>query len=189
MKGALRSVVAAAGVCACALLLGACGSSGDLTYADNLGPGYVKVGQLYYQVQISRELNPFSDEDSSYLQGLSKKQLALPVGDIWFGVFIQAYNTTTHTQMPAGDYYVTDTLGSRFTPLVNPVPNAFSYQQVAIPPKGQLPSITSLAYSGWTQGEVMLFKFPYSVYSSRPLILHIVNPGNPSQQSRIELDV
>jgi hypothetical protein len=189
MRGALRSIVAAAGVAVCALALGACGSSGNLTYADNLGPGYVKVGQLYYQVQISRELNQFSDEDSGYLDGLSKSQHVLPVGDMWFGVFLQAYNTTSHTQTPARDYYITDTLGDRFTPLVNPNPNVYTYQPAPIPPKGQLPSLTSDAYAGWTQGEVLLFKFPFTTYSSRPLILHIVNPADPAEQSRIELDV
>jgi hypothetical protein len=184
-----RRIVLAVGAGACALALGACGSSGNLTYADSLGPGYVKVGQLYYQVQISRELNPFSDEDSSYLQGLTRHQLALPVGDMWFAVFLQAYNTTAQRQLPARDYYITDTLGSRFRPLANPDPNAFTYAPKAVPPKGQLPSITSLAYSGWTQGEVLLFKFPTLTYSSRPLILHIVNPADPAKQSRIELDV
>lgn len=174
---------------ACALALSACGSSGAPSYADNLGPGYVKVANLYYQVQISRELNPFSDEDSSYLQGLTKSQLSLPPGDIWFAVFVQAYNTTSHPQTPASDYYVTDTLGVRFSPLTNPAPNTFSYRPQTIAPNGQLPTITSLAYSGWTQGEVLLFKFPYTTYSSRPLILHIVNPADPAQQSRIELDV
>jgi hypothetical protein len=183
-----RRIVVAAAAGACALALTACGSSGNLTYADNLGPGYVKVGQLYYQVQVSRELNPFSDEDVSYLQGLSKPELALPATDMWFGVFVQAYNTTSSPQTPASDYYITDTLGTRFTPLANPDPNAFTYTPARIPPKGQLPSITSLAYTGWTQGEVVLFKFPYGVYGSRPLILHIVNPANPSKQSQIELD-
>jgi hypothetical protein len=183
-----RIVLAAAGG-ACAIVISACSVSGNETYADNLGPGYVKVGQLYYQVQIARELNQFGDEDAGYLDGLTKRQLALPPGQIWFAVFMQAYNTTTKPQRPASTYYVTDTLGTRFSPLVNPTPNVFTYRPAVIPPKGQLPSITSLAYSGWTQGEVLLFKFPYTTYSSRPLILHIVNPADPSQQSRIELDV
>ena len=171
------------------IAISACSVSGNETYADNLGPGYVKVADLYYQVQIARELNPFSDEDSGYLGGLTKSQLTLAPGQIWFGVFIQAYNTSPHTQRPASDYYVTDTLGARFTPIVNANPNVYTYAPVPIPPKGQLPSLTSDAYSGWTQGEVLLFKFPFTTYSARPLTLHIVNPHDPSKQSRIELDV
>ena len=184
----LHRIALAAGAGACVLALSACGSSGNETYADNLGPGYVKVGHLYYQVQIARELNPFSDEDAGYLDGLSKAQLALPAGQIWFGVFLQAYNTTEKPQTPTNTFYITDTLGTRFTPLANPNPNVFTYVPATIPPKGQLPSLTSLAYSGWTQGEVVLFKFSYITYSSRPLILHIVDPADPSKQSRVELD-
>ncbi len=182
-----RRIALALGIVACGLALSACGSDSAPRYADNLGPGYVKVGSLFYQVQISRELNPFSDEDSAYLQGMPKG--SLPAGQIWFGVFIQAYNTTTHQQTPASDYYITDALGAKFTPVTNPTPNAFTYQARVIPPKGQLPSDTSLAFSSWTQGEALLFEFPYTTYNSRPLILHIVDPLDPLKESRIELDV
>ncbi|HUB76113.1 MAG TPA: hypothetical protein VL977_03605 [Solirubrobacteraceae bacterium] len=185
----LRRILIALAAGAATVAISACSVSGNETTADSLGPGYVKVADLYYQVQISRELNPFSDEDSGYLDGLTKRQLALAPGQIWFGVFIQAYNTSPHPQQAARTYYVTDTLGQRFAPIVNPDPNAYSYAPVLIPPKGQLPSKTSDAYAGWTQGEVILFKFPYTTYSARPLTLHIVNPHNPAEQSRIELDV
>jgi len=171
------------------MALGACSVSGNEHYADTEGPGYVKVGSLYYQVQVSRELNKYSDEDVGYLDGLTKKQLRLPVNDMWFGVFIQAYNTTERTQTPASRFYITDTNGDRITPITNPNPNPYSYVPTPLPPKGQLPSTTSDAYAGWTQGEVLLFRFPYSIYGSRPLILHVVDPANPSDQSRIELDV
>lgn len=185
----LRRIAMAAAAGGCALTISACSVSGDEHYADTEGPGYVKVGNLYYQVQVSRELNRYNDEDAAYLQGLSKKERKLPVGDMFFAVFVQAYNTTERTQTPASDYYITDTIGDRFAPLQNPNPNAFSYAPAPIPPKGQLPSQTSLAYTGWTQGEVLVFKFPYSTYGSRPLILHVVDPANHSDQSRIELDV
>jgi hypothetical protein len=185
----LRRIAMAAAAGGCAIAISACSVSGNEHYADSEGPGYVKVGNLYYQVQISRELNQYSDEDVSYLEGLSKSERSLPVGDMFFGVFIQAFNTSEQTQQPARTYYITDSLGNRFAPLANPSPNAFSYVPAPIPPKGQLPSQTSLAYSGWSQGEVLLFKFPYSTYGSRPLTLHVVDPSNPSQQSRIELDV
>jgi hypothetical protein len=185
-----KRIVIAAAVGACALVLSACGTSASsLKYADNLGPGYVKVGQLYYQVQISRELNPFSDEDRGYLDGLTALQAKLPVGEEWFGVFLQAYNTTNHTITPASQFYITDTLNDRLTPLTNVTPNPYSYEAEGIPAHGQLPSLTSDAWFGPTQGEVLLFKFNYAVLNNRPLILHIVDPADPSVQSKIELDV
>jgi len=185
----LKRIVTLAGVAVCALAFSACGSSGNLRYADNLGPGYVKVGGLYYQVQLSRALNRFSDEDSGYLQGLTKSQAVLPVADEWFGVFMQAYNKGSQTLTPATDYYITDTLNSRYTPLVNPDPNAFTYQAMAISPGGQLPNQDSLAWFGPTQGELLLFKIPYATLGDRPLTLHIVDPSDPAVQAQIELDL
>jgi hypothetical protein len=102
---------------------------------------------------------------------------------------MQAYNTTSATLTPTSEYYITDTLNNRYTPLVNPDPNAFTYVPLAIPPHAQLPSITSSAYASWTSGEVLLFKLPYSTLALRPLTLHIVDPGDPSSQSEIELDL
>jgi hypothetical protein len=185
----LRRIAMAAAAAGCTMALGACSVSGNEHYADTDGPGYVKVGSLYYQVQVSRELNKYSDEDVGYLDGLTKRERRLPVNDMWFGVFIQAYNTTERTQTPANRFYITDTNGDRITPITNSNPNPYTYVPTPLPPKGQLPSVTSDAYAGWTQGEVLLFKFPYSTYGSRPLILHVVDPANPSDQSRIELDV
>ena len=84
----------------CAAAISACGAGEHATYADNLGPGYVQVGQLYYQVQISRELNPWSDEDRFYLQGFTHSQLTLPAADEWFGVSLQVYNWTSAAHTP-----------------------------------------------------------------------------------------
>ena len=38
---------------------------------------YLDVGPLIYEVQLSRELNPYDVEDSAYLQGLSRRQRRL----------------------------------------------------------------------------------------------------------------
>ena len=53
---------------------------------------YVNVGQLKYQVQFSRELNPYDTEDASYLEGLSPATAALTPAQAWFGVFMLVLN-------------------------------------------------------------------------------------------------
>jgi hypothetical protein len=173
----------------CAVAISACGAGEHATYSDNLGPGYVQVGQLYYQVQVSRQLNQWSDEDKYYLQGFTAAQLKLPVADEWFGVSMQVYNWTSDAHTPTGDFFITDTLGDRYTPLVNPTPNSYTYVPASIPANGQLPAIDSDAYTGWSQGEFLVFKIPYASLVNRPFILHIVNPYDSTLQSRIELDV
>jgi hypothetical protein len=173
----------------CAAVVSACGAGEHVTYADNEGPGYVQVGQLNYQVQISRELNPWSAEDGFYLQGFTKSQLVLPLADEWFAISMQVYNWTNRAHTPTNDFFITDTVGDRYTPLVNPTPNSYSYVPSPIPPGGQLPAIDSDAYTGWTQGEFLIFKVPYASLVNRPFILHIVSPYASSDQSRIELDI
>jgi hypothetical protein len=177
------------GTVASAVALTACGSDSHQRAADALGTGYVQVGQLKYQVQISRELNAFSAEDSSYLDGLSAAQRALPYKTAeWYGVFIQVYNWTHQAHTPAGKLYITDTLGNRYTPLVNATPNPYTYRPAPIRAGGQLPASDSTAFFGPTQGEVLLFQIPYATLSNRPLVLHIVDPANAGAQSQIELD-
>jgi hypothetical protein len=173
----------------CAATISACGAGEHAPYADNLGPGYVEVGQLNYQVQISRELNPWSDEDRYYLQGFSASERQLAVADEWFAVSLQVYNWSNSAHTPGNDFFITDTLGNRYTPLANPTPNPYTYVPQTIPPGGQLPTIDSDAFAGWSQGEILVFKVPYTSLVNRPFVLHIVSPTDSTRQARIELDV
>jgi len=85
-----RRIATMLGAAASALAISACGSGEHATYADNLGPGYVQVGQLNYQIQVSRELNPYDQlEDKWYLQGFDRSQLKLSPLDEFFGVSMQ----------------------------------------------------------------------------------------------------
>jgi hypothetical protein len=173
----------------CAAAISACGAGEHARSADNLGPGYVELAQLNYQVQVSRQLNPWSSEDSGYLGGFTQGQLALATTDEWFGVSLQVYNWTGRAHAPTGDFFITDTLGDRYVPLSNPSPNPYSYVPSSIPAWGQLPSIDSNAYASSSQGELLIFKIPYATLVNRPFVLHIVDPTQPSKESTIELDV
>ncbi len=177
------------GAIAGAVALAGCGSGEHAPYSDNLGPGYVELDHLNYQIQISRQLNPFSDEDGPYLAGFTKAQRTLTPTDEWFAISLQVYNWSHAAHTPTNDFYITDTLGHRFTPLRNSTPNPFSYVPVSIPKGQQLPTKTSDAFASWTQGELLVFKVPYTSLPDRPFVLHIVNPANSSDQAQIELDV
>jgi hypothetical protein len=184
-----KRIVMLIGGAICAAAISACGAGEHARSADNLGTGYVELSHLNYQVQISRQLNPWSDEDRGYLQGFTKSQLALATTDEWFGVSLQVYNWTGQSHTATGDFFITDTLGDRYVPLSNPTPNPYSYVPSSIPAWGQLPSINSNAYASWTQGELLIFKIPYASIANRPFVLHIVDPTNGAGESTIELDV
>ena len=172
-----------------AVAISGCGAGEHARTTDNLGPGYVQVGQLNYQIQISRELNPYDpNEDANYLHGFTKSQLALSKTEEWFGISLQVYNWSHAAATPTDRFYITDTLGDRFTPLRNPAPNPFSYVPLSIPAGGQLPNISSNAFASWTQGELIIFKVPYVDLPDRPFVLHVVGSAGQGQ-SLIELDV
>lgn len=173
-----------------AVAISACGAGEHANFSDNLGPGYVQVGNLNYQVQVSRELNPYDvNEDAYYLAGFGKSERSLPASDEFLGVSLQVYNWSHVAATPTDRFYITDTLGDVFHPMSNPSPNPYSYVPTSIPAGGQMPNISSQAYASWTAGEFLIFKVPYADLPNRPFVLHIVNAADPSKQSQIQLDL
>src|SRR3984885_15357803 len=116
-----KRIVMLIGGAICAAVVSACGAGEHANYASNSGTGYVQVGQLNYQVQISRELNPWDvNEDAGYLKGFTASELSLPTTDEFFGVSLQVFNWSHHAATPTRRFYITDTVGDKFVPLTNP---------------------------------------------------------------------
>jgi hypothetical protein len=159
-----------------AVALGACGESHTRvttgTYAGSSGKNapYLNVGPLVYQVQISRELNPYNTEDSSYLLGLTPAQAKLNPGEEWFGVFMQVYNESTVPHPAASDFTVADTQGNVYHPIVPGPPN-------------------TVAAEGPTQGELLLYKIKVESLDNRPFTFTIRDPRDPTKTASAELDV
>ncbi len=178
-----------------ALLLGACGDSHTRvstgTYAGESGANapYLNVGPLIYEVQLSRELNPYNSEDSIYLQGLTAEQRKLEPGQEWFGVFMQVYNNGNGSEPAAQDITITDTQGNTYTPIVPGEVNQYAYRGGTVPSKGQIPAADTTADQGPTQGALLLFKIKVVSLDNRPLELKIVDPENGSESASAELDV
>jgi hypothetical protein len=181
----------------CALALGACGEShtnvSEGTYAGESGANapYLNVGPLIYEVQLSRELNPYDTEDSAYLQGLTPAQAQLHPGEEWFGVFMQVYNNTgtAHPLATPESMRITDTQGIAYTPLVLPSTNDFTYRAGTIPPKSRIPAPDTVASFAPTQGALLLYKIKIASLDNRPLKIHIVDPLDPSATATAILDV
>ena len=173
----------------CVAVLSACG--GDTTNnlsASNEGV-YVDIGHLKYQVQLSRELNPYDQEDSSYLLGLTPRDAKLTPTQAWFGVFMLAVNKHNQAYSAAHSYYITDTQGNAYRPTPVTGPNPFAYHSVVVPGHDQLPTRGSAADDGPTNGLVLLFKVPLGAFDNRPLVLHIEDPTDPRTRAIVVLDV
>lgn len=190
-----RTLFALAAAVLAALALGACGESHTRvttgTYAGSSGKNapYLNVGPLVYQVQISRELNPYNTEDSSYLLGLTPAQSKLNPGEEWFGVFMQVYNESTVPHPAATDFTVADTQGNVYHPIIPGPANLFAYRGGIVPANNQIPALNTVAAEGPTQGELLLYKIKVESLDNRPFTFTIVDPRDPTQTASAELDV
>jgi hypothetical protein len=191
-----RRPIAVIGALLVAVALAACGGSSELketsgTYDGSGGVGapYLSVGPLVYNVQISRALNPYDIEDSSYLAGLSASQRELHPGQEFFGVFMQVLNETGKPHVAAGDITVSDIEGHTYHPIEPDHTNLYAYRpEMVVPAKEQLPILSSTAASAPINGLMLLYKLNVESLEYRPLTVKIVSPTNPSEVATAELD-
>jgi len=195
MSSRLRKLPLVLGALLAALLLAACGDSHTKvstgTYAGEGGKNapYLNVGPLIYEVQLSRQLNPYNTEDAAYLEGLTAAERKLEPGQEWFAVFVQVYNNSNQELTDASDFTISDTQENIYTPLTLGPTNEFAYRPGPVPPKNQVPTPNTVADSFGTQGALLLFKIQIVSLDNRPLILKISDPENPSETASAELDV
>jgi hypothetical protein len=173
-----------------ALGLGACGQVDQPASSDNDGV-YVDAGPITYQLQISRQLNPYGQEDSQYLVGLPSglTPTGLTPDQLWYGVFLWAKNQTKQTQMTSDSIDIVDTEGNVYYPIhLNSTVNPYAWTAQSLQPSGVEPGPGTTASDGPTQGGLLLFRLSTAVYSNRPLTLQIRAPGQ-SKPSSISLDL
>jgi hypothetical protein len=152
---------------------------------------YLSIGELKYQVQSSRQLNPNDVEDKAFLEGVPADQRALKPNEVWFGVFLQVENQGSTAMRPYGDIEIDDTQDEVFKPLTLDPSNPFAYRpNDLIPAKQILPLQDTPAYNSVNRGSMLLFKLTLTALDNRPLELKIVGTtATPEQTGIIELDV
>jgi hypothetical protein len=160
--------------------LSACGhKEAHPTVADaNNNGGYVDAGPVTYQLEISRELNAFSTEDSAYVKGLPAGTTPPSASQLWYGVFMWAKNQTHHDQTTLNSFEITDTQGTTYYPLrLDANVNPFSWTSQTLAPNQVEPGPNTVASNGPTQGGLLLFKLNNTAYSNRPLTLWLLGSG------------
>jgi hypothetical protein len=176
------------------LALAACGDShttvteGDNTGAGGVNASYLSLGNLEYQVQVSRQLNPADPEDKGYLTAIPAGQGLAP-GQVWFGVFLLVQNNSKRPGVAANSFTLTDTQGDVYHPLTLGAANAYAYRPQTVAPNNQLPPLGTTPADGPTQASLVLFKVPIAAYDNRPLVLAIGDPNAAGQSVKVTLDV
>lgn len=153
---------------------------------------YLEQGDLKYQVQLSRILNPSDEEDKGYLHGLPESVLPPTEDQTYFAVFLRVENESKdETLTPAERFHIIDTQENRYVPLnVDAEANPFAYAPEPIAPGETLPYIDTVAAQGAVgSGSLLLFKLPYSTLQYRPLEFEIEPPVAGQPTVKVDLDV
>lgn len=148
---------------------------------------FVEIGELGYNVYITRELNLRDVEDKAYYQGSEA-----PPGSAHYGVFIRVCNETDEPHAAAADFRIRDTQGGEYEPVELSEDNVFAYVPGEVPAKACIPRDGSAAANGPTGGALLLFELPNEATENRPLELEIRGPqGEAAEQPQgsIELDI
>jgi len=172
--------------------LAACGNHHDeeakIQHIEGEG-FYLSLGELKYQVQGSRQLNPFDLQDKALLEGVPADEQSLQDDEVWFGVFMQVENESDEPLRPASEIEIIDTQEDIFKPVDLEQTSPFAYRAEdpiaggAIAPVPDTP-----AFNTANQGSLLLFKLTIDAIDNRPLELKMES-STTDQTGIIDLDV
>lgn len=173
--------------------LAACGKHPDenapVVRAETEGL-YLNIGDLNYQVQISRQLNPYDTQDKSLLVDIPPAEQGLRPDQVWFGVFMRVQNETGTPRLPANDIEIVDTQDNVFRPLLIGPNNPFAYRSaVPVPALDVMPIQDTPTFNTAIRGAMILFKVTLQSLTNRPLELKIQSRTGRRQLGIIDLDV
>jgi hypothetical protein len=177
-KGALALVLALG-----LALLGVAGCGNDLSKEADEGVP-IKLGDLEFNVQETRFLNPEQPDDKDYLEG---QQVPAPASAGYLGVFLEIHNTSGDAvRLPADDEVsIVDTTGADYQAIPSHTPFAAPLGE-ELEGGGDIPAPDTAAANGPTQGALVLFLVDQSVNENRPLKLEIELEGETGE---ITLDI
>jgi hypothetical protein len=175
---------------ALALGLSACGNRSSSIHGAETEGIYVNVGDLKYQVQISRQLNPGAiAEDRTFVQGVDEADATLADDEVWFAVFVRIENETDDPQVPAPVYELEDQQGNTYEPVKVADTNPFHYDLAPIRPHGYAPGPDTIARQlGSVGGMMQLFKVKYETLDNRPVEMRIRSIA-PEDESTVKIDI
>ncbi len=186
---AIKPVLSTLAVAA-ALVLGACGNKSTSIHSAETEGIFLNVGQLKYQVEISRQLNPRAiPEDKTFVEDIDPAQRTLGPDELWFAVFVRIENETDSPQVPATHYTITDTEGNIYEPVKIGPRNPFFYDTSPIGPGAAAPNPDAVASQlGAIGGMELLFKLKRAALDNRPLEL-LIQSIIPADEATDTLDV
>lgn len=155
---------------------------GDETVETDVKEGEpLELGDVAFNVQITRFLNPSSEEDAAYLEGAPP----LDRGQQYLAVFMQINNEGDEDAVVPGDFKIIDTRGTIY--LQAEVDNDFALVPgTIVPADGTVPGLETPARNGPIEGSMALFLVDEAAADNRPLKLEVSSAGGTGE---VELDI
>lgn len=181
-KGAL--LLAAVVIAALAVVVGACGEE-QKSHVVEGEP--IELGELEFNVSLTRFLNPNDTEDAEYLEGEPDPS----TGQVYLGVFMTVHNASdddvtlpTAEQMEVVDT-TSDQTGTTYHPTETETVFGFPFGET-LGGGEDVPGGDSAAANGPINGAVIIFLVDQGVSENRPLELELSADG---EDGSIELDI
>lgn len=166
----------------------ACGDGQDPVTEGHTEGVYVTAGDLKYQVQMSRILNPYDVEDRDYFVGVEDPEGQVANQEfVWYGVFLRVENPTEQRKLAASTFELVDTQGTHVEPTEIGKENVYAYRASTLGETDIIPTASSTAHQAPIGGSLVLFKAPRPVLENRPTQLHITAPDG--SKAHINLDI
>ena len=171
--------------------LSGCGNKeAEVHHAETEGI-YVTLGDLKYQVQISRALNPRAiPEDASFVKGIDPAEAQLDSDEVWFAVFVRVENDNIEgEELPLAEHFeIEDQQGNHYEPVELDETNEFRWDPTPLKPKSVAPNPDGIAGQLHSIGGMLqLFKVEHKTLDNRPLELIIED--EEGHEATVELDV
>ena len=135
----------------------------------------LELGDVEYSIQITRELNRFSPEDASYLEGAPR----LRHGEEYLGVFMQVSNNGEEAAVVPDPFKIVDTRGRVYDQVFTwPKERSSAALRPGTPvlPDETVPGPETAARNGPIEGSLVLFAIDEAANENRPLVLHVPGP-------------
>ena len=137
---------------------------------------YIQAGPITYQLQVSRELNPYSIQDAPYVKGLPPGFAPPTANQFWYGVFLWAKNQHHKAYRTSDNFEIVDTQGIVYRPIkLDTALNPWAWTSQLLQKNDTEPGENSVQSEGESQGGLLLFKMNTSAYQNRPLTLFVLN--------------
>jgi len=129
------------------------------------------LGDVAYNIQITRELNRFSPEDGAYLEGAPP----LRRNQEYLGVFMQVTNQGDDAAVVPDPFKIVDTRGRIYDQVR--LDNEWALVPGApVLPGETIPAPETVAKNGPVEGSLILFVIDEAANENRPLVLEIPGP-------------